>query len=243
LLDRHLVRLYSAATTIELSGLPPAAVLEQQVLETLARATLADAYVRVTVTRGAGGVGLAAAAGAPTVVVAVLPAPARKPAEEGIELTPLEWRGEERPAAKSTSWQQAVLDRRRVERLGADEGLYVSTSGRVLEGVSSNVFAVEGALLLTPPVRECFPGITRGRILELAAAAGLQVREAAIGLDELRDAKEVFVTNAVQGLRFVRAISGAPIAARTVPGVFAELRRRYEEDRGALVTPVASASG
>ncbi len=228
---------------IELTGMPAVSVLEERVRETLRRAALVDAYVRVTVTRGVGGVGLAAPAGGPTVAVAVLPAPPRVEVERGVEATLLEWHGEERPAVKSTSWQQGVLDRRRVERLGAEEGLYVAAGGRVLEGVSSNVFVVDGARLLTSPVRECFPGITRGRILELAPAAGLEVREAAIALEELMDAEEVFVTNAVQGLRLIRAISGVRVGARSAPTVFAELHRRHQEDRGALVTPAASASG
>jgi branched-subunit amino acid aminotransferase/4-amino-4-deoxychorismate lyase len=105
------------------------------------------------------------------------------------------------------------------------------------------VFVVAGERLLTPAVRECFPGITRGRVLELAQAAGLEVCEAAIELEELMRAEEVFVTNAVQGLRFVRAVSGAPIGGQSASGVFAALRRCYEEDRSAVVTPAASASG
>jgi branched-subunit amino acid aminotransferase/4-amino-4-deoxychorismate lyase len=244
LLDRHLVRLYSAAATIELSGLPPAAALEQQVLETLDRSALADAYVRITVTRGLGGAGLLASAGSPTVVVAALPAPSRVPANEPIGVALLERRAEERAAAKSTSWQKAVLDRRLVARREAEEGIYVAADGRVLEGISSNVFALVGERLLTPPVCDCLPGITRGRLLELAPHSGINASEARIELDELLGAGEVFVTNAVQGLRSVATIAGTAIGGQdSSSGVFAALRRRYEEDRRAVVTPVASPSG
>jgi branched-subunit amino acid aminotransferase/4-amino-4-deoxychorismate lyase len=234
LLDRHLRRLYSAAVALEFGKLPAMDALEEQVRETLRRSAIADAYVRVTVTRGAGGVGLAAPTGAPTVIVAALPAPPRVPVEEGIAATLLERRSEERAAAKSTSWQKAVVDRRRVEREGAGEGIYVTASGRVLEGVSSNVFAVVDDRLLTPPSRECLPGITRARVLELAPGAGVTALEAPIELDELMRAQEVFVTNAVQGLRRVRALAGKEIGPPPpTGGVFAALRQRYEEDRAA----------
>jgi branched-subunit amino acid aminotransferase/4-amino-4-deoxychorismate lyase len=245
LLDRHLRRLLSAATTIELTGLPPVAALEQQVLETLGRAALADAYVRITVTRGLGGAGLLAPAGPPTVVVAALPAPARLPANRGIVAALLERRAEERAAAaKSTSWQKAVLDRRLVARREAEEGIYVAADGRVLEGVSSNVFAVVGERLLTPPAHDCLPGITRARLLELAPRIGVTASETRLELEELLGAEEVFVTNAVQGLRSVDTIAGTAIGGRGGDaGVFAALRSSYEEDRSTVVTPVASPSG
>jgi branched-chain amino acid aminotransferase len=252
LLDRHLARLYSAATTIELTGLPSPAALEEQVLETLAGAALADAYVRITVTRGRGGAGLLAPSGAPTVVVAVLPVPSRARASKPIAVGLLERDVEARAvAAKSTSWQQAVLDRRDVARREADEGIYVATDGRVLEGVSSNVFALVGERLLTPPVRDCLPGVTRGRLLELAPRIGVTASEVRIELEELLRAKEVFVTNAVQGLRQVATIAGTAIGGHdSSSGVFAAMRRSYEEDRAAAqedrrtaVTPVPAPSG
>jgi branched-subunit amino acid aminotransferase/4-amino-4-deoxychorismate lyase len=245
LLDRHLARLLSAAAAIELSGLPPVTALEEQVLETLARAALADAYVRITVTRGLGGPGLLAGAGPPTVVVAVLPVPSRARASKGIRVALLERDVEARAvAAKSTSWQKAVLDRRLVSRRDADEGIYVAADGRVLEGVSSNVFAVVGERLLTPPVRDCLPGITRARLLELAPHVGATVSETRIELEQLLRAEQVFVTNAVQGLRSVETIAGTAIGGRnSSTGVFAALRRRYEEDRSAVATPVPAPSG
>jgi branched-subunit amino acid aminotransferase/4-amino-4-deoxychorismate lyase len=242
LLDRHLKRLYSAAKALEFTGMPAVPALAEQVHETVRRSALADAYVRVTVTRGVGGVGLAAPAGGPTVVVAALPAPARAPAERGIGVALLERRREQRAVAKSTSWQQAVLDRRRVERLGAEEGLYVTGDAHVLEGVSSNVFAVADGRLLTPAGSECFPGITRGRILELAPGAGLQVREAPLELEELMRAEEVFVTNAVQGLRRVRAIADTAVGGQPGREPCDALRRLYEEDRVAAATAVAIAA-
>jgi branched-subunit amino acid aminotransferase/4-amino-4-deoxychorismate lyase len=250
LLDRHLLRLRSAAATLEFADLPSTDTLRAQVHETLRRARIADAYVRVTVTRGVGAVGLAAPpASAPTVVIAVLPAPARIPAEEGIAASLLEAHAGERPTVKSTSWQLAVLDRRRVQRLGAEEGIYVSSGDHaldgdhlldgdhslacdhVLEGVSSNVFAVVGERLLTPPASVCLPGITRARVLELASDAGVTALEAPLELDTLRRAEEIFVTNAVQGLRRVGTLAGAAVGRGTAEGVFTTLRDRYEQDR------------
>jgi branched-chain amino acid aminotransferase len=235
LLDRHLARLYSAAAEFEFMRMPRHETVTEQVYRTLQRSSLSDAYVRVTITRGTGGVGLAPPASQPTVVIAVLPAPARMGADDSIDATLLQWPRARRATAKSTSWQQTVLARRRVDHLGADEGLYVSESGHVLEGVASNFFAVEGERLVTPCASECLPGIARARVLELARGAGVLAVESPLEVEALMHADEVFVTNAVQGPRAVRTVDGTPIGRKDSDGVFITLLRLYEEDRRAMV--------
>jgi branched-chain amino acid aminotransferase len=234
LLERHLQRLFGAAAALGFAGMPSPDAVGAQVLRTLRRAALADAYVRVTVTRGAGGVGLIPPGGAPTVVIAALPAQPLVPADSRIAAALLRGRRERRAAAKSTSWQPAVVARRRVEACGADEGFYVSRSGNVLEGVASNVFVVADHRLLTPPTRHCLPGITRGRVLELARAHGLETLEGPLPLEVLMRAQEVFVTNAVQGLRAVATVAGAAIGGRGAGGMFETLHRLYALDRAGV---------
>lgn len=238
LLERHLLRLFSAAAELEFANMPSVESVRQQVHQTLDCAALPDAYVRVTVSRGAGAVGLAPPPGPPTVVVAVLPTRPLAGAESGIEATLLWQQRDRRAAVKSTSWQPAVLAKRRVDGCGADEGIYVSASAHVLEGVASNVFAVAGERLLTPPAEECLPGITRARVIELARERGVPVLEAPLELDTLVRASEVFVTNAVQGLRALATIDGAAIARQGPGGVFDTLHRLYELDRAAALQEV-----
>jgi branched-subunit amino acid aminotransferase/4-amino-4-deoxychorismate lyase len=242
LLERHLERLYAAADELEFAAMPARAALAEQVHATLRAAGLGEAYVRVTVSRGVGGFGLEPPRGRPTVVVAALPAQPVTAPERGIEAVLLWGQRERRAAAKSTSWQHAVMARRRVERAGAQEGLYVSKDARVLEGVASNVFAVVDGRLLTPTAAECLPGITRGRLIELAGArAGMEVREAPLALATLRAAEEVFVTNAVQGLRAVCAVSGGAIGGGAPGAVFGALHALYRRDRRDAPKPVGDA--
>jgi branched-chain amino acid aminotransferase len=237
MLDRHLARLLRAAAELEFENIPSEDTLASQVHRTLERAALADAYVRVTLTRGSGARALAPPSGRPTVVIAALPAPVS--ADAGIRATLLGPPSEIGAKAKSTSRQQAVLARRRAERREAEEGIYVSGEGHVLEGVSSNVFAVSDGRLLTPPAEHCLPGITRGRLLELAAGAGISTLQAPLELDLLMGAEEAFVTNAVRGVRSLSAIDGTEIVKPSAEGVFARLVDLYEADRRAGVTVFA----
>lgn len=80
----------------------------------------------------------------------------------------------------------------------ADEGLLLDQTGRVVGGVSSNVFLVRQGRLLTPCLKDCgVAGVARQQVLALAAQLKLPSQEADIGLDELLKADEVFLTNSL----------------------------------------------
>jgi branched-subunit amino acid aminotransferase/4-amino-4-deoxychorismate lyase len=237
LLDRHLERLYGGAAELEFERMPLAETIIELVYRSLQRSELGDTYVRITVTRGSGCVGLAPPPEPPTIAISVLPAP---PAVEGSGLHATLLHGCPAPhrTVKSTSWQHAVMARRRVQRSGADEGIYVSTDGRVLEGVTSNVFVVRDQVMVTPRTAECLPGITRSRLLELSREAGIEVHEQAVSLEELDQADEVFLTNAVQGLREVSSIEGGAVACGLGESLFARMCELYREDRGVMAGAV-----
>jgi branched-subunit amino acid aminotransferase/4-amino-4-deoxychorismate lyase len=232
LLDRHLERLLAGVNDLGFAGVPAYEELVDQVRRTILEAALEDAYVRVTITRGRSSAALAPALGPATVIVAVLPAPA-------VSLAPVLAAqvgapGAPGAGAKSTSRQQAVLARVRAQRLGAQEGIYVGQDGQVLEGLSSNVFVWEGERLLTPPRAQCLPGITRGRVLELARDAGVTTLEQPVSVSALLSAEAAFLTNAVQGLRTLGALDGVAIAMSGAGAqLLTALRKRYESERTA----------
>jgi branched-chain amino acid aminotransferase len=230
LLDRHLERLYAGAAELGFEGMSARERLAEQTLATLARAGLDDAYVRITVTRGLAGPPPASAPTSPTVVIAALPTSELCDPADGIRVALVGPPPRHGPKAKSTSRQAAVVARRHAERVGAREGIYVSSRGRVLEGTSSNVFALVEGRLLTPPAEDCLPGITRGRVLELARAEGIDAVEAPLAVETLMRAEQAFVTNAVQGLRAIGSVDDRALL-RAEGGVFARLAGLYEVDR------------
>lgn len=231
LLGRHLERLYAGAVELGFGGMPAYERLVERVFATLERAGLDDAYLRITVTRGPSGPPPSPPDGSPTIVIAALPAPAIHDGSKAIDVALVGPPPQHGPNAKSTSRQAAVMAKRRAGRAGAHEGIYVSARGRVLEGTASNLFALSGGRLLTPPAEDCLPGITRGRLLELAQRDGIEAIEAPLDVETLLNADEAFVTNAVQGLRAIARIDGR--ALRGEGGVFVRLANSYEADRAA----------
>jgi branched-chain amino acid aminotransferase len=159
-LDRHLARLAGALDALAIA---PAAGVRDAVLAAVADAAagdprLGDAAVRVTVTRGAGdGVAPPALAAPPTVVVAVRPLPefpARLHAD-GLTAHVASGRRNERAMTaglKTLAYTDSVAAMLEARRAGADEALFLDTDGHCSEAAASNLFAVAGGALVTPPL-------------------------------------------------------------------------------------------
>jgi branched-chain amino acid aminotransferase len=109
------------------------------------------------------------------------------------------------PHAKSTAFIASAADAYTQLPAGAHEGLMIGEDGAVLEGLSSNFFAVmpppqplprqagEGLTLHTEEARVLI-GVTRSLVLEVAQAV-LPVSSQAISLAELPLAHECFITS------------------------------------------------
>lgn len=117
------------------------------------------------------------------------------------------------------------------ERLGAGAvPVIFDQDGTLLEASRANVFAVTGGALLTPPADgRILPGIARSCVLEIAAAAGFEAREAELCREDLVAADEVFLTGSLRGLERVRALDGTRLRAtgEVTARVAAGLRRAW----------------
>ncbi|HEY2144902.1 MAG TPA: aminotransferase class IV, partial [Steroidobacteraceae bacterium] len=90
------------------------------------------------------------------------------------------------------------------------DGLMRDANGNIVCGSMSNLFLQRGSILATPRLDRCgVAGVMRRWILNNAGAVGLRAVERRIRWSDLRSAEEVFMCNAVAGIRSVRIIEGA----------------------------------
>jgi branched-subunit amino acid aminotransferase/4-amino-4-deoxychorismate lyase len=111
----------------------------------------------------------------------------------------------------------AVLARLRQEAAGhgAQEALLTSREGLVLEAANSSVLWWEGDVLCVPaPTLPVLPGVTTSLIQEHARRSGIRVVHRHPTLAHL-DGREVWLTNALHGIRPVTAWPGRPLRAGT----------------------------
>jgi branched-chain amino acid aminotransferase len=107
---------------------------------------------------------------------------------------------------------------------GVHEGLMVAEDGTILEGLSSNFFAIRDGRLHTEQER-VLAGLTRSLVLEVA---GLPRAPRGLRVDELPAAAECFVTSASRGVLPVVAVDGVTIGAGTPGPLTLAIRARYD---------------
>jgi D-alanine transaminase len=129
---------------------------------------------------------------------------------------------------KSTALLPNVLARQAARAAGAYEAILVDGAGMVTEGAASTVWAVDAAgVLRTRPLDwAILPGCTREALLELLAGGDLPFAERALALEELRTAREIFLTSATSFIRPVTVLDDAPVGEGRVGPVARALHAR-----------------
>jgi 4-amino-4-deoxychorismate lyase len=217
----HLERLARGAKRL---GIAPPAVVELR-REILGLAAHGDrTVIKVLLTRGAAAARGYRVTGRETATRVTLRYPWEpedpRIAKEGVSVRTAALRLAENPALagiKHLNRLEQVLARREWSDPQIAEALMFSAGGRLVSGVMSNVFLVEGRKLRTPLLDRCgVAGIMRQVVIREAAHLGLATEEAALGSEDLARAQELFLTSALIGLRPVRDLDGRSCVLGTV---------------------------
>jgi 4-amino-4-deoxychorismate lyase len=210
LLDRHLQRLALGCNRLAIAADP--ALIHRELLAFAAQ--LGDGVMKLIVTRGDSLRGYAPALGAPPRrLLQGSPAAAYPPthAEQGVQLFPCQTRLAEQPllaGLKHLNRLEQVLARSEWQDSAYAEGLMRDTSGRIIEGVYSNLFLVKDAVLLTADLSRCgVAGVMRAELLAQAQTLGVATEVRDLQMADLEQADEVFLCNSVYGVWPVRSFA------------------------------------
>jgi 4-amino-4-deoxychorismate lyase len=241
-LELHLQRLAAGCARLGLAA-PDDAILRAEVQQLAAPS--ARAIIKVLLTRGAAASRGYALSGseAPTRISLRYAWPPEDPelTHQGVRVRIAALRLGENPALaglKHCNRLEQVLARREWTDTAIAEALMFSSSGALICGTMSNVFLVQDGRLYTPRVDRCgVAGIMRQVVLAAAAGAGIAAEERVLDLSDLEAAGEVFLTNALIGIRPVRELDGRPLS----PG---GLTRRLQERLAPLLeAPLPAGAG
>jgi branched-chain amino acid aminotransferase len=223
-LAAHMQRLRASAAFLRLTVPCADEQIESSIAELIRLNSCAEAYVRVTLTRGAAAQGLRLdGAGPATLLIHARPiqAPPAEQYRNGARLIISTARqNSANPLArhKTLSYLLYLLARQEATDAGANGAILLNEHGQVAEESVSNVFLARGGALLTPPAHcGLLPGITRGAVLELARAERIPVEERPIPAGELFEADEMFLTNSLMEIMPARSVDRRQIGG-AAPG-------------------------
>ena len=229
-MPQHLERLARGANFLKII-LPFAARELQQFAEQLVEKNgLAEAVLRLTVTRGPGERGYTPkSAGKATVAMTLHPAPSSE--------NPVQWSlmtssfhvlaADPLSSFKTLNKLTHVMARAEAAEKGADEALLINTNGEVAETASGNIFWVYNEKICTAPTgRGVLPGITRAVVLEICQTLGLLTTKRVIKPEALRNSEGIFITQSVHGIVPVTTFDGELVApSPLVDQIFSAYRR------------------
>ena len=259
LFDRHMRRLRNSAGMIALSVPLSDQQLDERCRETMRAAGLeksegSEAYVRMLVTRGVGELSYdPVACPAPSIVIIVKRhvEPPRDAYDRGVRvaLVPIirNHPGTVNPLIKSNNLLNNALAMQEAVRRGAFEGVMRNYRGELAECTQSNLFIVKDGAALTPPLDAgLLPGITREFVLEIGAAIGIPVGEAALLDQDLFEADEAFLTSSTRELVPIVQVDDRAIGdgfpgpvTRALLDAFRIRAGELTRDRGAKLTQEA----
>lgn len=121
------------------------------------------------------------------------------------------------PTAKNYHWNDLTMGLLRALDAGGDTVLLTDEAGHVVEGPGFNVFCVSQSGALVTPKEGVLEGITRRTVLEMAHELGMRIEVRALPAEELRGAREVFLSSSGGGVLPVTRVDGRTIGEGT-PG-------------------------
>ncbi len=235
-LSEHLDRLESSAKAMAFAEVPSRDFIVSAIVETLRANGMRDqAHIRLTLTRGkkvtSGMSPHWNQYGPCLIVLAEWKPPVFE--ETGIRLVTSGIRRNPPQCVDSkihhNNLINNILAKIEANVAGVDDAIMLDVEGYVAETNATNLFIVKRGAVLTPLADHCLPGVTRGTVVAMARANGIEAVERRVSLAEVHSADECFTTGTMGELAPVLEVDGRTIGDGKVGPMTRRLQGLYAE--------------
>lgn len=231
----HLRRLVRSSRAISLNLPMPLEDISRALIRTVAASGLANCFVKLVVTRGAGELPVLNHAGLTSelIIIATPAIPLVAGGDAGGRGISAAIVGTRKtapaafdPRVKSLNYLNIIKSRIEAHGLGADESILLDDRGRVVEASVYNLIAVRGNKLTTP-LEGCLEGITLDTVIGAAQGLGLCIDRSELYPYDIAVADEIILTSTATGVIPVVTLNGQPVGAGVPGPIWAKLADAY----------------
>jgi branched-chain amino acid aminotransferase len=225
--DFHFERLFTGMELLQMSfsKQQDKAYFEEQVYKTISKNKLSGAArIRLMVFRGDGAAYETDAPGNFVVQCQELPGTKSLLNENGLRIAiyqPGRKSCDAFSGIKSNNYLLYSMAAAHAKQYQYDDCVVLNMYDRICDSSISNVFWIKNEVVHTPPLSEgCIAGVMRRHLLRALPAAGFAVTEQPATIELLEDADELFLTNAISGMRWVGSFNGKDFQNTISTGIF-----------------------
>jgi branched-chain amino acid aminotransferase len=236
-LDQHVQRLYESAHAICLKIPLSQADMCDAISGAVEKNSITDGYIRALVTRGAGTLGLDPNRCSNPQIIIIADSIALYPKElyeHGLEIITTSITRNHpsalTPRIKSLNYLNNILAKIEGLKAGCVEAHMLNHKGEVAECTGDNIFLVKEGTLQNPPQDAgILAGVTRDAVIELAVAAGIEVKEISLTKHDVYVADECFLTGTAAEVISVVKVDDRAIGTGKPGPVTLDLKERFHK--------------
>jgi branched-chain amino acid aminotransferase len=102
-----------------------------------------------------------------------------------------------------------------------NDALLLNSRERIAESTIANIFCIKDRVIYTPALFEgCIAGVMRKFIIEKITGSDFELQEGTLSVENIKTADELFVTNAIFGMRWIKQFSNRSYDQAMVQEIF-----------------------
>jgi len=106
---------------------------------------------------------------------------------------------------KSNNYLQYAMAALWAKENKLNDALLLNSKNNIADSTIANIFIVKNRVIKTPALTEgCVAGVMRKQIIDTLKQNNFEVAETSINIEDITNADEVFLTNAIKGINWVR---------------------------------------
>ncbi|MFL5808292.1 MAG: aminotransferase class IV [Flavisolibacter sp.] len=122
---------------------------------------------------------------------------------------------------KSSSYLAYVLAGRYAKENDMDEAIVLNTSNFICDGSKSNIFLIKANEIITPALHQgCINGVMRKYLIAELKSSGRVIKQQEVSEEDMMNADEIFITNALVGIRWVHSFKEKTFTAQQTQSIY-----------------------